>query len=205
MNLLRIFLSDKTHIGVEASLWLIVVVAVLASIAIFRSLRKHRSLKPIELNIQLAGIGTIKLQPNWEDVQVAHKIWAELVTRKAAIEIDPENDVIVEVYDSWYALFQRMRQLLADVPSECIRTEKSTQKLVDVAVSTLNLGLRPHLTKWQALFRNWWTNTQEELRNVSPQEHQRKFPQYQELVSEMRLVNQQLIQYASQLKKLVDG
>jgi hypothetical protein len=205
MNLLRIFLSDKTHIGVEASLWLIVVVAVLASIAIFRSLRKHRSLKPIELNIQLAGIGTIKLQPNWEDVQVAHKIWTELVTRKAAIEIDPENDVIVEVYDSWYALFQRMRQLLADVPSECIRTEKSTQKLVDVAVSTLNLGLRPHLTKWQALFRNWWTNTQEELRNVSPQEHQRKFPQYQELVSEMRLVNQQLIQYASQLKKLVDG
>jgi hypothetical protein len=78
------------------------------------------------------------------------------VTRKAAQPIDIENDVILEIYDSWYALFGRIRQLISDIPGHMLRTEKSTQELVRIATQTLNDGLRPHLTRWQARFRHWY-------------------------------------------------
>ena len=94
--------------------------------------------------------GRVELRPNIEDGQVAHRIWVELVTRKAALPIDPDLDVIVEVYDSWYALFGRVRQLIGDIPSRLVRKEESTRKLIKIATDTLNLGLRPHLTQWQA-------------------------------------------------------
>ncbi len=159
----------------------------------------------VEVNVNFGGLGCKKICPTWEDVQIAHQIWTELVTRKAAIPVDPENDVIAEIYDSWYALFQRTRQLVGDIPGKCIRREKSTQQLVKIATESLNLGLRPHLTKWQARYRNWWRNQDEALKATTPQEQQKKFPQYQELITEMLVVNKQMIEYASQLQKLVKG
>ena len=159
----------------------------------------------VEVNINLGGIGCMKICPSWEDVQIAHQIWTELVTRKAAIPVDPENDVIAEIYDSWYALFQRTRQLIGDIPGKCIRREKSTQQLVKIATESLNLGLRPHLTKWQARYRNWWRNSDEALKSSTPQEQQKKFPQYDELMDEMLAVNKLMIEYAAQLQKIVKG
>ena len=43
------------------------------------------------------------LMPDDEVARIAHQAWAELVTRKAGIQVD-DDDVIVEVYDSWYRL-----------------------------------------------------------------------------------------------------
>jgi hypothetical protein len=183
-------------------IWLILLVILLIS-----AFWKHRD-KPIhiiEVNIQLGGIGNVKLSPTWEDVQVAHKIWTELVTRKAAIPIDPENDVIIEIYDSWYALFQRIRQLVSEIPGRCVRREASTQILIRIATDTLNLGLRPHLTTWHARFRNWWSNSSEALKDQTPQDHQKEFPEYAALLSDMQVVNKMLIQYASELQKIVKG
>src|SRR5260370_582398 len=68
----------------------------------------------VEADISLGRVGDVKLQANTKDVQIAHQIWTELVTRKAAIPIDPDRDVITEVYGSWYQLFQRMRVLISD-------------------------------------------------------------------------------------------
>ncbi|MGI9102827.1 MAG: hypothetical protein ACR2IF_10340 [Terriglobales bacterium] len=145
------------------------------------------------------------MTPSWEDVQIAHKIWTELVTRKAAVPIDPDNDVILEIYDSWYALFQRVRQLVSEIPGRCVRREASTQTLIRIATDTLNLGLRPHLTTWQARFRNWWHHTEDALQTKTPQEHQKDFPQYATLLADMQQVNKMLIQYAAELHKIVKG
>jgi hypothetical protein len=203
-DLLRIYLTDKYALGFELSsiVWAIAAALLLLSAAShFR--RGRKPYQVIQLNIQLGNIGSVQMKPNWEDIQVAHRIWTELVTRKAAIPIDPDNDVISEIYISWYALFQKIRQLISDIPSSCIRKEKSTQELVRIAIETLNLGLRPHLTKWQARYGNWWSQTESELKTKSPQEHQKEFPQFSELLKEMLIVNQQLIQYAGELEKLV--
>jgi hypothetical protein len=204
MNLIRVYLTDKYSIGFEVSPWVWVVLALL--ILTFVLWRRHdKPIQVVEVNIQLGGIGHVRLTPTWEDVQIAHQIWTELVTRKAAVPIDPDNDVIVEVYDSWNALFQRIRQLVSDVPGRCIRRDKSTQTLVKIATDTLNVGLRPHLTKWQARFRNWWRNTEDALRMATPQEHQKEFPEYETLLAEVQAVNGMMIQYASELQKIVKG
>jgi hypothetical protein len=204
-DLLRLYLRDHALVA-EVSLWVWVAIGLVVFVVLV--LRLRHSGKPyqiIQLDIHLGNIGAVQLKPNWEDIQIAHKIWTELVTRKAAIPIDPDNDVIAEVYDSWYALFQRIRQLISDIPSQCIRREKSTQTLVGIAVDTLNLGLRPHLTRWQATYRNWWKQTESDLATKSPQEHQKEFPEYAELIAEMIVVNQQLVQYAGELRKIVRG
>jgi hypothetical protein len=206
-DLLRIYLTNKYVLGVELSpiVWAIVVALLLVLVASHFLRRGKKPYQVIQLNIQLGNIGSVQMKPNWEDIQVAHKIWTELVTRKAAIPIDPDNDVISEIYASWYTLFQKIRQLVSDIPSQCIRKEKSTQELVRIAVETLNLGLRPHLTKWQARYRNWWFQTESELKTKSPQQHQKEFPQFSELLGDMLLVNHQLIQYAGELQKIVQA
>jgi hypothetical protein len=204
MNLFRLYITEKYTLGIEVSpwIWALVVLLIIVFVIWRRMARQHHV---VEVNINLGGIGCMKICPTWEDIQIAHQIWTELVTRKAAIPFNPKDDVIVEVYDSWYALFQRTRQLIGDIPGKCIRRDKSTQQIVKIATDTLNLGLRPHLTKWQARYRNWWHNSEDALKRTTPQEHQKTFPQYAELVEEMLVVNTQMIEYAAQLHKLVTG
>lgn len=164
-----------------------------------------RNYSVVKLDISLGKIGKVEIKPNTENLQVAHRIWTELVTRKAAIPIDPDHDVIAEIYDSWYALFSKVRELVAGLPADLVRRDKGTKEIVRVATATLNEGLRPHLTQWQARFRNWYESHREELKEKSPQELQKEFPEYDELISDMLKVNTQLISYAHELKKLLDG
>lgn len=205
-DLVRVFISDESRLGVEVSWIIITLVIVLPIIGMI--LRRYmprwrKHFRVVELEIELGGVGKVKLKPIAEDIQIAHQIWTELATRKAALVIDPDHDVIVEVYNSWYVLFGRVRELIAGIPAELIRGEESTKVLVRVATDTLNDGLRPHLTQWQARFRNWYAQQGDELKTRHPQDVQRDFPQYDELIADMLRVNLLMIQYASELKKLV--
>ncbi len=203
LDLLRFYLNDQYSFALEVSPWLVVIVVVLSCIAVFRWRRRHFSV--VGLDVSLGGIGKVQLRPREEDIEIAHKIWTELVTRKTALLIDPEHDVIVEIYDSWYALFGRVRELISQIPARLVREDSATQQLVTIATESLNKGLRPHLTKWQARFRNWYDAQSEALKTKTPQEVQREFPKYDELIADLRRVNQELIQYAGELHKLVRG
>jgi hypothetical protein len=206
-DLLRLHVEGGL-IRLDLSVWLLVFAVIL-----FTALRllvwNRRSIfhkyRVVKLNVQLGNVGSVELQPNNEDVQIAHRIWTELVTRKAAQRIDIEHDVIVEIYDSWYALFGRVRQLISDIPGHMLRNEKSTQELVRIATQTLNNGLRPHLTRWQARFRHWYANCPDHVKSRSPQDCQRQFPEYDLLIDDLKKVNDQLIQYAQELEKIIHG
>ncbi|HEY2954165.1 MAG TPA: hypothetical protein VGK89_02810 [Candidatus Eisenbacteria bacterium] len=202
-NLFRIYLNDTFSLVVEVSPWLVVLILLLLGLAVFRWRRRRFSV--VSLDVSLGGIGKAQLRPREEDIEVAHKIWTELVTRKAALPIDPEHDVISEVYDSWYRLFGRIRELVGEIPARLVREDPATRELVRIATDSLNKGLRPHLTRWQARFRNWYANQSEALKTTSPQEVQRRFPEYRELIADLQRVNQELIQYAGELQKLVRG
>jgi hypothetical protein len=60
------------------------------------------------------------------------------------------------------------------------------------------------LTKWQARFRSWYEFERAKNTSISPQELQKQFPDYRELMDDMLRVNEQLIVYASELKKIID-
>jgi len=167
--------------------------------------RRLPSWSVVEAQVQLGGIGTVKIRPSYDDIQVAHKAWVELVTRKAALPFDKDHDVISEVYNSWYALFQEMRSLTKTIPAERVRGSKDTQELVRLLVDALNKGLRPHLTQWQARFRHWYEDALKKSTERSPQEIQRDFPQYQELVDDLIKVNKQLVEYAEVIRQIAHG
>ncbi len=139
-----------------------------------------------------------------KDLQIAYQLWVELNTRKIGLPIDLENDVIVELYNSWYEFFRITRELIKDIPASKIKKDTSTIKLVNIAMDVLNFALRPHLTQWQARFRKWYSIEAEksENNNISPQDLQKKFPNYSMLISDIQAVNAKLIKYRDVLKKI---
>ena len=168
-----------------------------------------RKVKVYEIDEAVIGIGDqkVKIKPNYRDMQIAYKLWIELSTRKIGLEIDLDNDVVKEIYDSWYEFFKLTRELIKDIPISKIRKDESTKELVRVAIEVLNEGIRPHLTRWQARFRKWY-NTEsgrDENRNLSPQDIQKKYPEYEKLTKEMIEVNRQLIEYRKILRQLAMG
>jgi hypothetical protein len=43
------------------------------------------------------------------------------------------------------------------------------------------------------------------MMELTPQEFQKKYPQYNDLIDDLLDVNQQLIQYSQELKKIIDS
>jgi hypothetical protein len=97
-----------------------------------------------------------KIKRSYQNLYVAHRIYIELVTRKAAIPIDVDKDVLVEVYNSWYSMFKTIREEIKNLPGDYLVDNESTKKLVDLTIEILNDGLRAHLTTYQAEFRKWY-------------------------------------------------
>lgn len=163
---------------------------------------------PVELSYTIGGASVkYAIIRNHENVEIAHKIYVELITRKAAIEIDETNDVITEVYNSWYNLFQITRDELKQLSGHLLINNQTSGDLITLLTDILNKGLRPHLTEHQARFRKWYQEALEKEGNKgkSPQEIQREYDNYNQLVKSMKQVNKLLINYANQLQLILKG
>lgn len=205
-DLIHLYINEDLQLVFMVSPWIYLALAILGIVV---AVRWHRLVRKrfdlVRINVNLGSIGSAELRPRIEDVEIAHKIWTELVTRKAAIPIDEDHDVIVEVHNSWYAMFGRIRLLVAELPAQLVRSDKATKELIRIAIDSLNLGLRPHLTEWQAKFRNWYAQQADQLETRTPQDVQRDFPEYEALMADLKKVNQDLIQYANELLKISQG
>jgi hypothetical protein len=193
----------------DLNLWvvLLLVLALCAIIFLPRFFRKGRLSRTFEFDGAEIGIGsqTVKVRTNSEDLRICYNLWVEMSTRKIGLLFDTEKDVIVEVYDSWYSFFGIARDLIKSIPITKVLGNASTNELVRVSVEVLNLGLRPHLTSWQAKFRKWYENeiSKPENAQLSPQEIQRKYPQYTDLVEDLIKINRQLVLYKEKLATLL--
>jgi len=129
---------------------------------------------------------------------VAWKLYVQLATRKAALPFDEKHDLISDVYDSLFALFGVTRDLLLELPPHEFEREEGVAPLL---LRVINDGLRPHLTQWQSAFRAWWEEALKADGNggKSPQEVQRQYPLYQELVSDLKRTNTELSKLADDL------
>lgn len=209
-DLLRLIVDEGLNVYFFVKTPVVFAVLILFSIAVIWIFLK-KFLGPwrtMEIDETELGVGNqkLRLKPNTLDQQIAYKIWVELTTRKIGLEIDLENDVIAEIYDSWYNFFSVTRDLIKDIPASKVQ-KKSTQKIIGLSIDVLNTGLRPHLTKWQARFRRWYNKKLEEhdYSDFSPQDIQKQYPNYDELTREMLELNQRLIKYRSRMYELVVG
>ena len=96
IKLIEVHTTSGLGLAIESLAWLIVTyVAICIVILLKRIYGACRArYKVVRLNIRLGNIGEIELQPTLEDIQIAHKIWVELITRKAAMPIDIENEAV---------------------------------------------------------------------------------------------------------------
>lgn len=138
-----------------------------------------------------------------KELDIAWKLYVQLTTRKAAIPFDENDDIILEVYESWYQLFTSTRDYLMEMPARDLEGNKNAQQIVKLSIDVLNEGLRPHLTKWQGKYRKWYDDALKDQnnKNLTPQDIQRKYPHYKEIVADIKQVNGELVEYAKQLKK----
>ncbi len=202
-----ISISVSSHGEFTIHTWILFPVLILTGVVVYFvwvRLRRKFSWEVVEAEVSWAG-GKMKIKPDFQDIQIAHKAWVELATRKAGLPFDTENDVIIEIYNSWYALFGELRDLAKQIPAEKVRSSKDTRKLVYLLVEALNQGLRPHLTRWQAKFRRWYEEEVKQNFNSTPQEIQKKYPQYEVLVTDLRDVNIELMNYTEFIRKIAHG
>lgn len=181
------------------------IIAILAISFVFLKRKRNTVFEMVELQFDAKIFkGKYKIERNYENLEIAHRIYTELITRKAAIPIEPEKDVIKEVYDSWYVLFKTTREEIKSLSGKSLIDDYSDD-LVKMATNILNKGLRPHLTTYQAKFRKWDAEESDNDANKgkSPQEIQQSYPEFEELIESMKQVNELLIQYANELKKFI--
>ena len=160
--------------------------------------------------IEVSYIGTmVKIKNTYETRQIAYSIWIEMSTRKIGLPIDLDNDVIKEIYDSWYKFFAITRDLLKEVPVYETHRAKA-QDIILLTMRVLNDQIRVHLTKWQARFRHWYELELENEKNssISPQEIQKRYSvsnneNYDLLISDLMRVNERIIEYKKVLEILV--
>ncbi|WP_081602006.1 hypothetical protein [Thioalkalivibrio sp. ALE6] len=209
-NHFRLILDNGLALTIEASgplvLTLIIIVILAIALRLFLSFRGPW--RTFEIDEAEFGLGDqkVKIRPNDIDRQIAYKIWVELSTRKVGLEIDLDNDVISEIYDSWYSFFSVTRELIKDVPVSKFR-RKDTERIIALSIDVLNSGIRPHLTKWQARFRRWYEFqlAKDENADLHPQDIQKRFPDYEELKRDIMAVNKNLIGYRKKMHQLVSG
>jgi len=203
------FVLDR-NLGAFLAVDAIVVWIGLGLIALFLAVRffglRLGGWRRFEIDQAQFGLGNQKLtlRPNETDRQIAYKIWVELSTRKIGLPVDLDDDVISEIYDSWYNFFSVTRELIKDVPVSRFR-RRDTEQIIRLSIEVLNTGLRPHLTKWQARFRRWYEKAleQEDRADASPQDVQKEFPDYEALKEDLETVNERLIRYREKMYELV--
>lgn len=143
--------------------------------------------------------------PDHETRRVAHQAWVEIKSRKVGLQFDEDHDVVVEVYNSWYAIFGVLRELAKSIPADRLRECEETRKVVAVLMQSLNEGLRPHLTRWQAKFRRWYEAESKKPENVelTPQAIQKKYPEFGALAEDLKKVNRDFVAFADSLAQVV--
>lgn len=98
--------------------------------------------------------------------------------------------------------FKIARELLKDIPASRLPYSNDLIKLTE---RVLNVGLRPHLTKWQAKYRQWYNNEfikKNNKKSETPQEIQKRYPEYSVLVEDLVLTNKRMIEYKDLMGKI---
>lgn len=202
-SLLSLEISSDLSFSFTLSLWIVFLIPIAIGLLwLVRYAWPFRHSIWGEIEFSICGVSS-KFYPNYTEKQIAYEIWVELSTRKIGLPIDLENDVIIEIYDSWYSFFSISRELIRKIPVRKLN-DKGTKFIVDVSLKILNQQLRMHLTKWQARYRKWHeavllTDSRD------PQVVQRNFPQYDQLTNNMLLVNRSLIECRKEMYRLATG
>jgi len=205
---------ENGTISLDLNIWILLVAILLFLLIrylikmLLKSNKVHHEIVPVKLMYKFGGTEVeYSINRNYQNIEIAHRIYVEIVTRKAALELDTENDVIVEVYNSWYTLFQTTREELKKLSGDMLLNNAVSKDLIQLLTDILNKGLRPHLTEHQARFRKWYNYeiAKEDNKLLTPQQIQKNYDNYFNLIQSMKTVNELLMEYAVRLDEIIYG
>lgn len=139
-------------------------------------------------------------EPDDAEKQAAWEIYIELVTRIPLAILEEDQGILREALSSLYSLLQITRTILRRLgPRPTPSNVEPVQSFSYLAVSMLNIALRPLLAKWHPLLKDY-----EERRpsSVGILEYERKWEKYAELRQEIASTRHALLTYASTFAKL---
>jgi len=157
-------------------------------------MQKSDSGKSTTVSVNLPfGLGNVEWKPNKIERRAAWSLYVELVTRIAVQSLEKEEGILREALNSLYSLFDRTREILKESGPD---VGASKYSVGGIAIFVLNKGLRPFLAKWHPLLENWEARRESE---ISPQEHEKKWPDEKHLRKELESLRISLEVYANSL------
>lgn len=172
-----------------------------------RACKKKRN----DYSISAVDVGmtpNLTLSLDNSDRQIAYKVWVDITTRTIAVKIDLEKDNIKVINDSYYSCFISTRDLIKDIPVHKLRKNK---ELVELLTNFLNNLLRPYLTKWGVLYKDWYETAQKENEQNAKKpggqyrtfiQIQRSFPEYDALTKDLLEINNKVVNFSDQLYRI---
>ena len=149
----------------------------------------------VSISIPLIGISA-KWKPDPTERRAAWSLYIELVTRIAVEPLEGDEGLLREALNSLYSLFGTTREILKEAGPDVGASHNSVG---GIAITVLNKGLRPFLTKWHHRLQVWEAKR---THDVSPKEYEDKFPEIRDLRKELEVLRQDLSQYALALEEI---
>ena len=112
----------------------------------------------VKLDLKVPGIGGISgtWEPDESEVRAAWELYVEMVTRTPLGGFSSQEGSLREALDSIYSLFDTTRGILRMYGPGVARPQSGRELSFGyLAVSMLNLVLRPLLTEWHPKLRSW--------------------------------------------------
>ena len=160
------------------------------------------TLESIKVALEIPYLGKIEgtWLPDDGERNAAWEMYVELVTRISVVELKPEEGLLREALSSLYTLFGTTRSILRKYgPSIAQPKSSGDLSFGYIAVSILNLVLRPLLAKWHPLLQDYESKRPTD---VSPLTYEREWEHYNELRNELENVRLTLIKYSQLLAEV---
>ena len=153
----------------------------------------------VKLDLKLPGIGGVAgtWEPDESEVSAAWELYVEMVTRTPLGGFSSQEGSLREALNSIYSLFGTTRGILRKYgPGEARPKSGRELSFGYLAVSMLNLVLRPLLTEWHPKLRRWERD--------NPQLDEREWEERNDFLNVLNEVSEQLRQYAGQFAVVAD-
>ena len=136
--------------------------------------------------------------PDEREREAGWELYVELVTRVAVVELKPGEGGLEEALSSLYSLFGITREILRRYGPAIARPgDEGSLSLGEIAVSVLNYGLRPFLTRWHTELSDYAAKRPAGTSAIAHEQAWSRAPELRQELGELRLW---ISQYAEALQ-----
>jgi hypothetical protein len=143
------------------------------------------------------GLGQVELESDETMRRAAWSLYVELTTRIVTQTLETDQGFLREALNSLYSLFASTRQILREAGPD---VGTSLESVGGIAITVLNVGLRPFLSRWHPALSAWES---QRPANMGAKEHEKNWAEEPQLRSELKLLRENLEQYADALAEIV--